>query len=137
MPANAGRLTPTAPLMEVGEEHSLPQQEEHEKHGERRMLNGPGRHERCVFEAAKWAATTVLAEAGYPTAEERIAGGFDVGRLTADCVHEAKGNVGRAAALGVAAASRLVAMKHGQHQGGDVETEARTEPGNRETSEVA
>ena len=74
-------------------------------------------HSHCTFEAAKWAATMTFSVAGYATADERLAAGIDVGALTADCVGSARGDVGRAAGLAVAAAARMLANLDAQATG--------------------
>ena len=74
-------------------------------------------HANCVFSAAKWAATMTFHEAGYTTAAERLAAGIDVGSLTASCVEQARGDVGKAAGLAVSAASRLLANINAQKDG--------------------
>ena len=64
-------------------------------------------HGACVFEAAKWAATTTLAELGYPDGDARLGAGINVGFLVADCVDAARGSVQNAVILSVRAAARV------------------------------
>ena len=74
-------------------------------------------HSNCVFEAAKWAATMTFSVAGYSTANERLSAGIDVGTLVADCVGAARGDVGKAAGLAVAAAARMLTNLASQEAG--------------------
>ena len=65
-------------------------------------------HDQCTIEAAKWAATMTFHSAGFFTPEQRTAAGIDVAKITASCVKEANGDVGKAAGLAVSAAWRII-----------------------------
>ena len=73
-------------------------------------------HGDSVYEAAKWAASMTFGEAGF-TAADRQAAGIDVESITATCVQEARGDVGRAAGLAVSAAHSMLVNLRARQEG--------------------